>query len=53
MGLLLVVAGLLLWLLGGYLVIGVVLVVIGLLLFFAYPGAYGYGHFRGGRRGPM
>jgi hypothetical protein len=52
MGLLLVIAGLLLWLLGGYFVIGIVLIVLGLALFFAWPGGYGYGHWHG-RRGPM
>jgi hypothetical protein len=50
MGLLLVIAGLLLWLLGGYFVIGIVLIVVGLALFFAWPGGYGYGY---RRRGPM
>jgi hypothetical protein len=52
MGLLLVIAGLLLWLLGGYFVIGIVLIVLGLVLFFAWPGGYGYGYYRG-RRGPV
>jgi hypothetical protein len=52
MGLLLVIAGLLLWLLGGYFVIGIVLIVLGLVLFFAWPGGYGYGYHRGGR-GPV
>jgi hypothetical protein len=52
MGLILIIAGLLLWLLGGYFVIGIILIVIGLLLLFApWPGAYGYGYWRG-RRGP-
>jgi hypothetical protein len=52
MGLILVIAGLLLWLLGGYFVIGIILIVIGvLLLFVPWDGAYGYSHYRG-RRGP-
>lgn len=52
MGVLLIIAGLLLWLLGGYFVIGLVLIVLGVLLLFApWPGAYGYGYWRG-RRGP-
>jgi hypothetical protein len=35
----------------GYFVIGIVLIVLGLALFFAWPGGYGYGYHR--RRGPM
>jgi hypothetical protein len=51
MGLILVIVGLLLWLLGGYFLIGVILLVIGLFLLFApLDGAYGYHHYRG-RRG--
>ena len=49
MGLVFVIAGLLLWLLGGYFVIGIVLFVIGIAMFFAWPGGYGYGSWR---RGP-
>jgi hypothetical protein len=49
MGLLLIVAGLLLWLLGGYFVVGVILIVLGVVLFFSWDGGYGYGHWR---RGP-
>jgi hypothetical protein len=49
MGLLLVIAGLLLWLLGGYFVIGIVLIVLGIVLFFSWDGGYGYGHWRGPR----
>ena len=53
MGLILIIAGLLLWLLGGYFIIGLVLIILGVLLLFApWPGAYGYGYYRG-RRGPM
>lgn len=48
MGIVLVIVGLLLWLLGGYFVIGVVLMVVGLALLLApWPGAYGYGYWRG------
>jgi hypothetical protein len=53
MGAILIVAGLLLWLLGGYFTIGLILIVIGVLLLFApWPGAYGYGYYRN-RRGPI
>ena len=53
MGVILIVVGLLLWLLGELFVIGIILIVIGLLLLFApWPGAYGYGWYRG-RRGPL
>jgi hypothetical protein len=51
MALILVIAGLLLWLLGGYFIIGIILIVIGLILFFAWDGGYGYQTYRG-RRGP-
>jgi hypothetical protein len=50
-GLVLVIVGLLLWLLGGYFVLGVILLVIGLILLFAPGPFYGYGYWRG-RRGP-
>lgn len=54
MGLILVIVGLLLWLLGGYFLVGVILIVIGLVLLLApWPGAYGYGWYRGRRRGPL
>lgn len=56
MGLLLIIAGLLIWLVAhfsGHFIIGLVLVIIGVLLLFApWPGAYGYGWYRG-RGGPM
>lgn len=51
MGLILFVVGLLLWLLGGYFVLGLVLMVLGIVLFFAWEGGYGYHHWHG-RRGP-
>lgn len=52
MGIVLIIAGLLLWLLGGWFVLGIVLIVLGVLLLFApWPGAYGYGYWQG-RRGP-
>jgi hypothetical protein len=54
MGLILVVAGLLLWLLGGYVIVGLVLIVIGIvLLFLPGPGWYGYPYYRDRRRGPL
>jgi hypothetical protein len=52
MGLLLVIAGLLLWLLGGWFVIGVILIVLGVVLLFVPGVPYGYGYYRGGRHGP-
>lgn len=52
MGLVLIVAGLLLWLLGGWTVIGVVLIIVGVLALFApWDGAYGYNRWHA-RRGP-
>ena len=52
MGLILVIVGLLLWLLGGYFIIGIILIVIGLILLFVpYDGAYGYSRWHR-RRGP-
>lgn len=51
MGLALVIVGLLLWLLGGYFVLGIVLIVIGIVLLFSPGPFYGYGWYRG-RRGP-
>jgi len=50
MGLLLVIVGLLLWLLGGYFLVGIILIVVGLALLFV-PGTGGYADYRG-RRGP-
>jgi uncharacterized membrane protein len=35
----------------GYFLIGVILIVIGVILFMTWEGGYGYGHWRG-RRGP-
>jgi hypothetical protein len=50
MGFALIVIGLLLWLLAGYFIIGLILIVVGSLLLFApWPGAYGYGWYRGRR----
>jgi hypothetical protein len=51
MGLILVIVGLLLWLLGGYFLIGLILLIVGLILLFAPGPFYGYGWYRG-RRGP-
>jgi hypothetical protein len=46
MGLLLVILGLLLWLLAGYFVVGVVLIVVGIVLLFVPGAPYGYGSWR-------
>ena len=51
MGLILVIVGLLLWLLGGYFLIGIILLIVGLILLFAPGPFYGYCYWRG-RRGP-
>lgn len=51
MGAILIIAGLLLWLLGGYFIVGLILIVIGLVLLVAPGPWYGYGWYRG-RRGP-
>jgi hypothetical protein len=51
MGLVLVIVGLLLWLLGGYFLLGIILLVIGLILLFAPGPFYGYSYWQG-RRGP-
>ena len=51
MGLVLIIVGLLLWLLGGWFVIGLVLIIVGLVLLVAPGPFYGYGYWRG-RRGP-
>ena len=51
MGLILIVLGLILWLVFGYVILGVVLLVIGCLLFFAPGVPYGYSSWHG-RRGP-
>ena len=48
----LVIVGLLLWLLGGYFLVGIILIVIGIVLLFVPGVPYGYGHYRG-RRGPL
>ena len=51
LGVVLIVAGLLLWLLAGFFVLGIILIVLGVvLLFFPWDGAYGYHHYR--RRPP-
>jgi hypothetical protein len=51
MGLLLVILGLLLWLLAGWFVVGVILIVLGIVLLFVPGAPYGYSHYHG-RRGP-
>lgn len=48
MGLLLIVLGFLLWLLAGWFVAGIVLIVVGIVLVFV-PGTYGYDRWRGPR----
>jgi hypothetical protein len=50
MGLVLVLIGLLLWLLGGWFVIGIILIVVGILLLFVPGVPYGYSTW--GRRPP-
>lgn len=52
MGLILILIGVLVWLLAGWFAIGLALIILGIiLLFMPWPGAYGYGWYRG-RRGP-
>jgi hypothetical protein len=51
MGLVLIVAGLLVWLLAGWTILGIVLIVVGLVLLVAPGPWYGYGYWRD-RRGP-
>lgn len=51
MGLVLILAGLLLWLLGGWFLIGIILIILGLVLLFAPGPFYGYHSWRG-RGGP-
>jgi hypothetical protein len=51
MGLILVIVGLLLWLLGGWFVVGVILIVVGIVLIFVPGAPYGYGYYHN-RRGP-
>lgn len=46
MGLLLIIAGLLLWLLAGWTLVGVILIVIGLVLLFVPGAPYGYSSYR-------
>jgi fatty acid desaturase len=50
MGLVLILAGLLLWLLAGWFVVGVILIVVGVVLLFV-PNTYGYSDWHG-RRAP-
>jgi hypothetical protein len=50
MGLILVIAGLLLWLLAGWFVVGIILIVVGIILLFV-PGTAGYSDWHG-RRAP-
>lgn len=48
MGLILIILGLILWLVTGWFVVGLILIVVGILLLFApWPGAYGYNYYRG------
>lgn len=51
MGLLLIIAGLLLWLLAGWSIVGIVLIIVGLVLLFVPGPFYGYSYWQG-RRGP-
>lgn len=50
-GLVLIIAGFLLWLLGGYVLVGLILIILGIVLAFVPGVPYGYSHYRG-RRGP-
>lgn len=52
MGLILIIVGLLLWLLGGWFVVGLICIVIGLILLFAPGTPYGYSWYRGRGRAP-
>lgn len=52
MGLLLILIGLLLWLLAGWFVVGLILIVLGVVLLFAPGPWYGYGWYRGRRAPP-
>ena len=52
MGLILVIVGLLLWLLGGWFVLGIVLIIVGLVLLLVPGPFYGYGYWHDRRRGP-
>lgn len=45
MGLILVVLGLILWLAGGWFILGIILIAVGIVLMFTGP--YGYGWYRG------
>jgi hypothetical protein len=49
-GLVLIIAGFLLWLLGGYVLIGLILIILGIVLAFVPGVPYGYPY--RGRRGP-
>jgi hypothetical protein len=51
MGLLLILIGLLLWLLAGWFVVGIILIVLGVILLFVLGVPYGYSTWHG-RRGP-
>jgi hypothetical protein len=51
-GLLLIVAGLLLWLLAGWSVVGVILIVVGVVLLFVPGPFYGYSYWHGRRPPP-
>jgi hypothetical protein len=52
MGLLLIILGLLLWLLAGWFVVGLILIVVGIALLFVPAVPYGYHSWGGGRHGP-
>lgn len=47
MGLLLILLGLLLWLLAGWSVVGLILIIVGLVLLFVPGVPYGYHSYRG------
>lgn len=52
MGALLIIVGLLLWLLGGWFLVGIILIVLGVILLFAPGPWYGYGYWHGRRAPP-
>lgn len=50
MGLLLVILGIILWLVGGWVIAGLICIVVGLVLLFVPGAPYGYGYYRDRRR---
>jgi hypothetical protein len=52
MGLALIIIGLILWLVFGFVIAGIICLVIGLVLLFVPGAPYGYGYYRDRRRPP-